>query len=378
MYQGFGETENEKKNELKNAIRSERYFLQSIAKKALPKEKVSMCLRMLPDKTSAVKIHQHQETHRAFYSGLLVCGRVWNCPVCAAKITERRRKELEHAFSVHRAYGGHIALLTLTFSHKKNDSLIDILNLFTKATESFFRGNQFDLLRKSMGMIGRVKALEVTYSDSNGFHPHTHIALFYENEIDLKIYEEKMYKLWKNSCKKQGLKVNRNHGLRLDNGEKANDYIAKFGKESVKWGIEQELTKAHVKKGRNGSMTPFDFLREYAESENTRYLFLFKEYSDVFKGKKQLHWSRGLKARFSIKELEDEQLAKEQQEQADFLGVLDYEFWTKGILRNDLRAFFLNMVEKYNFEVAKGIIERVTPGLKKENPSCLGHKKENR
>lgn len=37
-------------------------------------------------------------THgKAFYQGLMACGGVWTCPVCAAKVSERRRQELKEA-----------------------------------------------------------------------------------------------------------------------------------------------------------------------------------------------------------------------------------------------------------------------------------------
>ena len=31
-----------------------------------------------------------------------------------------------------------------------------------------------------------------------------------------------------------------------------------------KWGLEEEVTKGHLKKGLNGSLTPFDLLRAQA------------------------------------------------------------------------------------------------------------------
>ncbi|WP_404428058.1 protein rep (plasmid) [Ureibacillus chungkukjangi] len=343
-------------------IRAERYACQSVARKALPNERVSMCLRRING--SDVQVLKHRKTKKAFYNGLLVCGSVWNCPVCAAKISEKRRKELQQAFNSHRNEGGHIALLTLTFSHKKFDRLKDILDMFSKATQKFMSGRAFQNIRDEIGMIGRVRALEVTYSDNNGFHPHAHIALFYTNDVNLENIEDEMYLLWEKACTKVGLTVNRKHGLTLENGEKANDYLSKHGT----WGMDQELTKAHIKKAKNGSLTPFDFLRKYIEEEDEKCLILFREYVGCFKGKRQLQWSQGLKKRFVLEEKTDEQLATEQIEEADVLGMLDYETW-KQILRYDNRSYFLDLCEKYSFDKAVTIVKdkKIYPQLAEED-----------
>lgn len=342
------DTEKMELDEKMRALRVERYALQSVARKVLPTEKVSQCLRQVNNKY--VTVHKHLKTDKAFYSGLRVCGRPWICPVCSAKISEKRVKELRTAFQAHRKDGGRIAMLTLTFSHQRTDKLADILDLFNQATQEMFRGKAFDNIRKEMGIIGRIRSMEVTWNDENGFHPHSHIALFYTNKTGLKAMKARMYKLWKAACAKFGLKTNAEHGLDLQNGEEAESYLSKH--EKRKWGLEQELTKGHSKKGKLiSSFTPFDFLRAYLETDNERFLYLFEEYAKAFKGKRQLQWSRGLKKQFVIEEKTDEELAKEKTENADILGLLNLAQW-KMILRQESRAEFLNVCETFGFEFA--------------------------
>ena len=56
--------------------------------------------------------------------------------------------------------------------------------------------------------------------------------------------------LWIKSCVRAGLNApSMTHGLDLRDGTYADQYVSK-------WGIESELTKGHVKKGRNGGFTP--------------------------------------------------------------------------------------------------------------------------
>lgn len=336
-------------------IRTERYACQSVARKALPNEKVAMCLRRTTG--SNVSVHQHHKTQRAFYGGLMVCGRVWQCPVCAAKISERRKLELQQAFEIHKADGGKIAMLTLTFSHKKFHRLIDLLDNFGQATQKFMSGKRYQKIRDKMNLIGRVRVFEVTYGD-NGFHPHAHIALFYFNDVDLNEIRKEMFELWEKACEKYGLKTNFKNGLHLESSDTAEEYLSKHGT----WSLEQELSKAHIKKAKEGSLSPFDFLRLYLKTEEEGLLNLFREYVECFKGKRQIQWSQGLKKRFIIIDKTDEEVAKEKVEEADQLGLLSYDEW-KYILRTDARARFLDRIEKFGYEKAYEMT------LKKESSS---------
>lgn len=339
----FNDLKNDEKNDLLQAIRAERYACQSVARLAVPNERVNMCLRRPVG--SEVEVWKHLKTEKAFYSGLMVCGSVWVCPVCAAKISERRKNELQLALSRHKLAGGFIALLTLTFSHKRTDKLKTMLERFSKATTKFMTYRQYHEIRQEMGIVGRVKVTEITYGE-NGYHPHAHIAIFYENETDLHQMLNRMYKLWATACKAVGLTTAKKYGLDLQGGDEVAAYLNKHGN----WSLEQELSKAHIKKAKNGSMTPFDFLRAYLETEDEKYLKLFAEYVKCFKGKRQVHWSRGLKQHFEITDKTDEELAKEKVEQADVLGRLTYPEW-KQVLRSDLRAQLLSNIEKFGFDV---------------------------
>lgn len=324
------------------AARTERYILQSVAKKALPNERINICLvRSTGDN---VAIWSHKTTGRSFYSGLMVCGSVWACPLCAAKIAERRKYEVQTAFKRHQEFGGKIAMLTLTFSHKLRDDLGILLHLFKLASKKFFESRTFRNIRSEMDIIGRIRAFEVTYG-VNGYHPHVHIALFYLTEVLLDDVEFILRSKWMRVCEKVGLYTSISHGAYLQSGEEAAQYFSKHGT----WSLEQELTKSHIKKAKRDSMTPFDFLRAYIKSEDDKYLFLFSNYFKHFKGKRQLQWSPGLKELYDIANISDEAIAKKKIESADILGAISYEQW-KQILKHNARSELLNNTELYGFE----------------------------
>ena len=128
--------------------RAERYAMQSVAKDLLPNERVKICLRNIV--SSYVEVRKHLITEKAFYSGLMICGSVWTCPVCAAKISERRKNELHQATTAHKSEGGYLAMLTLTVRHSKSDKLGTLLEAFNGATNKMMTSKQYHQIRQDM------------------------------------------------------------------------------------------------------------------------------------------------------------------------------------------------------------------------------------
>ncbi|AJE54161.1 protein rep [Paenibacillus polymyxa] len=329
-----------------------RYQMQSAAKYILPKFRVGICLRHLITPNGGVDLFKHRQTQRAFYGGLMVCGSVWVCPVCASKISERRRQELKTAFKAHLDAGGYCTMVTLTFSHTARDKLDDLLQALSKAMLLFRRGKRYNNFRKEIGLVGSIRAFEITYG-ANGWHPHIHLLLMHDVEIqswDWATMEDKLYSMWSGACAKNGLDTSREHGLKMHDAAEASQYIGKWGDLMDKrWGTDSEMTKANIKKGRGGSMTPFDFLRVIVEDGDLEYEGKYEEYAKATKGKQQLVWSPGLKDRYLIEDKTDEEVATEKVEEADLLGTLDWQDW-RYILRNDLRFKLLKEIEEHGYE----------------------------
>ncbi|WP_336078715.1 protein rep [Paenibacillus sp. 203] len=329
-----------------------RYQMQAAAKHILPRHRVGICLRHQIEAYGGVDLFKHRQTQRAFYGGLMVCSSVWVCPVCAAKISERRRQELKTAFKAHLDAGGHCTMVTLTFSHSPKDKLHDLLVALGKAVQDFSRGGRDRAFRAEIGLVGKIRAFEITYG-VNGWHPHIHLLLMHSNEIEPWEWhgmEDKLYNMWSGACAKNGLGTSREHGLRMHDAAEASTYIGKWGDLMDKrWGTDSEMTKANIKKGRGESMTPFDMLRVIIEDGDLEYEGKYQEYAKATKGKQQLIWSPGLKARYLIEEKDDETIATEKVEEADLLGTLDWQDW-RYILRNNLRYNLLKEIEEHGYE----------------------------
>jgi hypothetical protein len=348
-----------------------RYQMQSVARHMLPENRLKICLRYQREKYGTVDIFKHRQTQKAFYGGLMVCGSVWVCPVCASKISERRRNELKHAYESHQASGGYVTMLTLTFSHSRSDKLQDLITLFSQALKKFQSGKLYAAMRKELGYIGTVRAFEITYGE-NGWHPHIHLLILHDVEIEgweRDDYETRYYKMWSTACRSVGLETSRAHGLKLDDAAEAGNYITKHGDVKKSWGTDSEMTKANIKKGREGSLTPFDFLRIAVEDGDLNYEPQFREYARTTKELRlrQLYWSPGLKKKFEIEDKTDEQVAEAKEEPADRLGGLDWYHW-KYILEHEYRVKLLELVEEHGYDDA---LKKI--GIKKESAAVTAN-----
>jgi hypothetical protein len=317
------------------ALRVERFALQSAARRILPDSRTAKCLRVRQAHRQ-VEVWRSKEHGTAHYGGLQTCGSVWACPVCAAKISERRRAELLRAMDAHRAAGGAVLLLTLTNPHTASDRLSEVLDRQAAAMSRFNSTRQAAKLFASIGCVGTVRAWEVTHGQ-NGWHPHFHVLLFVRSGLALGALSDRFYDLWANSCRLAGLPIpSERHGVRLDDGTRAAEYVSKG-----LWGLDREMTKGHLKKARAGS-SPFDFLRAYLSDGDRVAAARFREFAEAFHGKRQLVWSKGLRDLYAVEDLTDAEVAARQDDRAELLGSITLEQW-RAVLRLDLRAEVLEL-----------------------------------
>jgi hypothetical protein len=350
------------------ATRVQRFALQSSARAIIPTSRTAKCLRIRAY-NSNVEVWKSCEFGTAQYAGLQTCGSVWACPVCAAKIAERRRVEVLAAMTAHKAAGGCMNLLTLTTPHQRKDNLADLLAMQAKAIKAFWTHRSVRAVFAEMGAIGQIRALEVTHGrkseHNNGWHPHYHVLLFCGVGVDLARFDEaqmkdwavRLYLRWAACCVKAGLgEPSFKHGLKLDNGDKAAHYV-------TKWGLEDEMTKGHTKKALHGE-TPFDFLRAYLADKNDKQAAaLFKEFAETFKGKRQLHWSKGLKSRYAIEESTDEELSTKIEERAVFLGAFTVDQW-RDVLKVDARGVVLELAAKSGWSAVQSYLHFIAGAAK--------------
>ncbi len=351
--------------------RLQRFALQAVARRFLPKSRTDKCL-ILRQKMRDIEVWKSKEHQTTHYTGLQTCGSVWACPVCASKIAERRRLEIQQAMAAHQEQGGQVFMLTLTTPHQFKDKLDVLLAMQAKALNRFWSDRKVKQVMQEMGLAGQIRAMEVTHgrkSDvNNGWHPHYHVLLFvglqgrFEPSM-MKDWACRLYLVWAAACERAGLGTpSYAHGLKLDDGTHAAKYVSK-------WGLEDEMTKGHTKKAAKGE-TPFDFLRSFlADDQDKQARALFQEFAAVFKGKRQLHWSKGLKARYLVSEKTDEQVAAETDDAARLLGAITVEQW-RDVIAAGGRGTVLSIAARHGWETVEiylasisGVAKKVTGGM---------------
>lgn len=247
------------------------------------------------------------------YKGLATCGSVHACPICSAKIQERRRQEvvqlIAHAARIKRPP----VMVSYTFPHRVDQPLSLLLNLQQAAIKHLRGSRAYMALMLKAGNAGRVRNLEVTHG-ANGWHPHTHELLLLHGEVPPEWLRDELAALWLKACRKVGLFLQDRddeaaflrHSVDARTGDAGvAGYMAKLD-DQTKWGLSHELTKSSSKQGRRAGSHPF----KLANDAHTHALFL--EYVHAMKGQRQLVWSRGLKDQVGVVEKSDDEIAREE------------------------------------------------------------------
>ncbi len=311
------------------------------------------------------------------FSGVMCCHNVWGCPVCARKVSELRKKGLSDLITAHfnRFGSGSITASLFTVPHGLGDDLVDVKARFLKAYRAMTSGRPFKDFMKSLGYCGTSRALEVTFSLSNGFHPHIHVLHFFEKELSLDdqiFLWETLFSMWTKFLLKNGFKAPSREAFGCKkiasdkktisdvagyfskvesdvNDDDIMSYLKKHqdvrsvtnaqGRTITGWQTEHEMTKWHLKKakqdGENYRYSMFDFIRGYSIAKTNgdqetaaRFRALWLSYRTAFKGARQLVTKH---KHFKISELEstDEELGNQQPEdnQAKVIYQIPFEIW---------------------------------------------------
>ena len=106
--------------------RLRKWALQSAAREIMQSKALNSCCRTPIQMGTVVVVKSKVGTYS--YNGLMTCGSVWRCPICASKITELRRQDLQRGMDNWIAAGHGVMLLTLTVPHYARDKCQDVLD----------------------------------------------------------------------------------------------------------------------------------------------------------------------------------------------------------------------------------------------------------
>jgi hypothetical protein len=197
------------------------------------------------------------------------------------------------------ANGGAASLVTITVPHDLDDPLAKLLDAERAAWQRVTQGAAWQRLKRRIGIAGHIIALEFTWGDQNGWHPHYHVLLVHDQDLDAAAIAQlhaHIHARLTASCRDYGVRQpGQLHAVRVDpnvSGTAAGAYVAKGGD----WTPAEEMTRGDLKTSGSGSRTPFQIFADYYQTGDTRDRDLWHEYGRVARSLAAVRWSRGLRA----------------------------------------------------------------------------------
>jgi len=226
--------------------------------------------------------------YHAHFRGLLRCGSVWECPVCAMQIRAERSREVEAAVS---AWGiERVVMLSLTIRHGLGHDLRTVRKGIANAFRRLINGAPWKRFKARSGLRHFIRVMEVTHGP-NGWHPHLHIQVFLDAPLEkdqIVAARTSLCDRW-SACVQEVLGAehvpNRDHGVDL-RPTRRGDYAFKMA---------LELVEPGTKLARSGHRTPWQIAADYAAYGRDSDAALWRNYSAGMRGAQMQHWSRGLR-----------------------------------------------------------------------------------
>lgn len=333
------------------------------------------CRRWRADKTEGYEVcvskydkPDEEGTERKAYVGnIQTCRSSWGCPVCAAKIRQKRAEQIAKATAKHLDDGGGIEMLMLTMPHDREDDLEGLLrglkSGWGKVSKGYARRRDWE----EFGVAHYVRSLDLTWSPRAGWHPHYHVVLFTDEPLSEKEradFEHRIYTRWAEGVTSKEYRRPNRKGVNMKpikskaEASTVSYYTAEgvLRTEEVREGEEEDRMRVgwemsrHDLKSEGSGWSPWrilerlDALRRRIKKserkandaggwsrmrmgevarqqcdewrkEKRHMASLWHEYEQATKGKRSIQPSRGLWKDYGVTEgdLEDEELADEEQ-----------------------------------------------------------------
>jgi hypothetical protein len=348
----------------------------------------------------------------ARFSGVQQCASIWACPTCSAVIRHARADEVQQTADWWEGQGREFLFVTFTVRHKMADPLERTMDALTEAYTATINGAPWKRFARVHGIAHFIKTVEVTLSWDNGWHAHLHVLFFVDlahaaaetaadasaawaaakdpagftrsgrpsirkvkaAERRQRIADDAAHAAAQGIGKDRarelhswlsdrwadmvvaagGRRPDREHGVNIRtarDGKVVALYLTKVQDgEAAGWGVGKEMARADLKRGRGGSMVPFELLDldglTADEVERNRLYWL--EFVRESAGRRAMTWSRGLKEAAGLKVLEDDELMQAEADEVEadeVVALIAARHWVQ--VRSDPAALarILELVE---------------------------------
>lgn len=303
----------------------------------------------------------------AHYTNLQLCGSVWACPVCSAKVRQGRAEEIKAILSRHLRAGGGAYFGMFTLPHDFGDALEDVLDTTAQAFRRVLAGRGYTRDRETYGIVGTIRSCEITFGP-NGAHPHIHPVILTERRLstdELESLRGSLFGRWRSAVEGRGYRTpdprfSTLTSIRSD--KDVADYVAKV--EGVDRRVALEVTRSDMKKGRESASrgtgkarhrTAFQVLEDFAATGDADDLDLWREYEKATKGRQAITFSRGLRARYGLEERTDEEINEAEVGGEDVFEVAD-DAWVALCKKRGAVVRVLELVETKGRDAAANFV----------------------
>ncbi len=220
-----------------------------------------------------------------------------------------------------------MALLTLTMQHSRDDALDDLWDGAAGSWRRLVGGKPWLNFKEAAGVVGTLRVVEVTHGAA-GWHVHLHVLVFldpsksvrwqgvggdaqFEAHFAAMASRGPIVRAWQRVVGRAGYFAAENaqdmRPVSLDEaGSSINRYFVKNG-----WDAADELARGASKKGRRGNRTPMGILHDIRTGGLLDDVELWNEWEQVSHGRRQMTWSRGVRALLGLVVVSDNEVAAE-------------------------------------------------------------------
>jgi hypothetical protein len=340
-------------------------------------ERVRKCGRV-PGASGDVLVRNHEGV--AHYTGLTTCGSIWACPVCSAKIRNRRADDISTATARWVAAGNEVYMATFTAPHDLGMRLKPLLGAIADGFRHVVAGRAWIALKKRLGIVGQIRSMEITHGRS-GWHPHLHVLVFVEGRLDAMGLAQlgiHIRERWTEFITRAGYRTpHEDHGVDLQRCESAEDAGRYVAKTQDGRSVGNELARADLKTARAKNRTPLEVLDDFRWTGDADDLRVWHEYERATKGRQCITWSKGLRALLldDDQEQTDEEVAAEEVG-GDDVALIPGETWRAITRVPGLPAALLDACERGGLDAMNGLLGRYCVGTVGPPPELVGARAE--
>lgn len=246
------------------------------------------------------------------------CGNQLLCYHCAGIIQARNRERLEKLFAWCKIHGYRFYFVTYTVQHGRNDKMVRLLPLMRDMLREV---TQSESWRKHTSYTAAVTALEATWGEDTGPHPHFHgIYIDTSGKKDpytpqeIAARQEYISRKWCNAAKKHGLVKDfeikryldmRAHAVEVQAGTDENQ--VKYLSKVLPFEMASPDTKAAREDSRMHYLGPGG-VNDLAMAGSRQHVLAWLDYKLAVKGVAAMYWTAGLKDMAGVDEQTDEKV----------------------------------------------------------------------